>query len=110
MSGDDIVERLRHMEPRNIGELRLDAADEIERLTADLAAERAEVERLREQRPTLLPSAHELLTDEIDRLRAEVERLRAIVEEQHDSLVRLSKDAAINHALRTERITERGPS
>ena len=32
----DIVERLRHMEPRNIGELRLDAADEIERLESQV--------------------------------------------------------------------------
>ena len=58
--GDDIVERLRHMEPRNIGELRLDAADAIEELTAEREASRL------------------IISD----LRAEVERLRA----EHDAI------------------------
>ena len=41
----------------------------------------AEIERLREQRPTLLPSAHELLTAEIDRLRAAGDALAEVVDD-----------------------------
>jgi hypothetical protein len=56
-------------------------------LRADLAAERAEVERLRAQRPTLMPSAHMLLTDEIDRLRTAGDALAEVVCSWHEERI-----------------------
>jgi hypothetical protein len=47
-----------------------EAADELDRLTADLAAERAEVERLRDGRVRLASKIIDRAADEIVRLRA----------------------------------------
>ena len=102
MSSDDIVERLRGWVPgdawnRAVGEMR-EAADEIERLRAELAAERADqqwVERLMEQNDEL-STRHVELLDALDATRFERDRLRtagdALAEARHRDLGRSTPD------------------
>lgn len=117
----DIVVRLRHISPRNIISLRMDAADEIERLRStihDLSGQENVEGRLIEMKRVghaeavaLMPDVSDrmrnrykrfgdddalIAAEEIDRLRDEVERLRSALE-QETELADRSVDALQHH-------------